>query len=337
MGSHGSPAPRAAESVQLPTATRLWTPPSGTSATPRRPGVGRPARTAGSSRKSPTAGRARARPRLRRGPQRALAGRPRLAGLAVDFSAVALAKGARSRARPAASTGCTPTPPPSNRPAGRPRAALLPAARRDRAPRGRAARRRRAAPGGVAAGHRARLAQPHRRHRRPAGPDTCSTPRRHRRRSRRAPACDRARRRGAAPGRGRGTAGDRRLVRPGGRSPDASRAAAQSALIAACHAAASRPSPGPFISANRTMPSLSTRNVPRLAKPAVVVEHAVGLRDRAVRPEVRQQRELVALALAEDLVRVRRVDADRQRPARRRSGRSAGRRARRTARRCRCR
>ena len=42
-----------------------------------------------------------------------------------------------------------------------------------------------------------------------------------------------------------------------------------SALIAASQSSGSRPSPGPFISANRTTPSASTRNVPRLAKPVV--------------------------------------------------------------------
>ena len=100
--------------------------------------------------------------------------------------------------------------------------------------------------------------------------------------------------------------------RPPGHRRAAARATAYSALIAASQAAGVAALAGPFISVKRTTPSLSTRNVPRLAMPAVSLNDAVGLRHRAVRPEVGQQRELVALALGEDLVRVGRVDADRQ-------------------------
>ena len=46
--------------------------------------------------------------------------------------------------------------------------------------------------------------------------------------------------------------------------------------------------------------------------PGVGVEHPVGLRHPAVRPEVGQQRKVQLVALGEDLVRERRVDADRQ-------------------------
>jgi SAM-dependent methyltransferase len=55
----------------------------------------------------------------------------------------------------------------------------------------------------------------------------------------------------------------------GPKDPDVPAASSQSALIAATQLAGSRPSPGLFISANRTIPVLSTRNVPRFANPVV--------------------------------------------------------------------
>ena len=96
---------------------------------------------------------------------------------------------------------------------------------------------------------------------------------------------------------------------PAARRTPVSWSASAMALRQACW---SRASPGPFISAKRTTPALSMTKVPRLAKPRDVVEDPVRLGDRAVRPEVGQQRELVALAVGPDLVAVGRVDADRQ-------------------------
>src|SRR5690349_7522502 len=51
---------------------------------------------------------------------------------------------------------------------------------------------------------------------------------------------------------------------------------------------------------------------PPVGEAALRIEHAVRLGHRAVRPEIRQQREVVAFALRPDLVAVRRVDADGQ-------------------------
>ena len=83
-------------------------------------------------------------------------------------------------------------------------------------------------------------------------------------------------------------------------------AASYSALMAASQAAGSRPSPGRSSRRSGRRPPCrrGTCRGWRCRPPSL--NDAVGLRDLAVRPEVGQQRELVALALAEDLVRVRR-------------------------------
>ncbi len=53
------------------------------------------------------------------------------------------------------------------------------------------------------------------------------------------------------------------------RAPGAPLTVVQRSLIAARHASGSRASPGPLSSLNRMTPVLSTRKVPRLAKPAI--------------------------------------------------------------------
>ena len=242
-----------------------------------RPRLGQRAQPLGRAGGRRPAARHRARPGLRRGPQRGLAGRARLAGHRRRTSRPSAWRRAASSSstHPARrrSPGSWPTRRRYRRAAtGRPRAALLPAARPR--PQRRAAVRAAAAalaPGGtlLVIGHDSRnLTDGTGGPQDPAvlftaadiAADLAGSGLR-----------DREGRRGVAAGRGRRPAGDRR---------PAARAPAYSALIAASQAAGSRPSPGPFISAKRTMPSLSTRNVPRLAMPAFSLNDAVGLRHR---------------------------------------------------------
>ena len=74
----------------------------------------------------------------------------------------------------------------------------------------------------------------------------------------------------------------------------------------------SRASPGPLTSANCTAPGLVHQERAAQREPGAVVEHPVGLRDLPVRPEVGQQRELVALRVRPGLQGERVVHRDGQ-------------------------